>query len=220
MASESISPSTSISTSREGWSRLPAETTLLGRMGKSLYAWRVKLSIGLVMILLGFDVLARDLRPRNVLDEGDGRAMVGLAVILCGLAIRSWAAGTLHKMKALTTAGPYRHMRNPLYFGSFLMMVGYSLIIWDLFSVLALLVPMIAVYSVLISREERVLALLYPSDWPAYAASTPRFIPYRPKLPTLQGWSLAQWRKNREYQAPAGAVLFCAFLAAWHHWSW
>ncbi len=220
MASESISPATSISTSREDWSRLPAETTLLGHMGKTLYAWRIKLSIGLVLILIAFDVLARDLRPRNLLDEGDGRAMGGLGLILLGLAIRSWAAGTLHKMKALTTGGPYRHMRNPLYFGSFLMMVGFSLIIWDLFTTLALLVPMMLVYRVLISREERVLAVLYPDAWPAYAASTPRFIPYLPKLPTLQGWSLAQWRKNREYQAPAGTALFCAFLAAWHYWSW
>lgn len=220
MASESISPASSISKPRKDWSYLPAETTLLGHLGKTLYSWRVKLSIVLVIVLIGIDVLARDLRPCNVLDEGDGRAMGGLGLILLGLAIRSWAAGTLHKMKALTTGGPYRHMRNPLYFGSFLMMVGFSLIIWDLFSVLVLLIPMMAIYRVLISREERILAVLYPDAWPTYAASTPRFIPYLPKLPTLQGWSLDQWRKNREYQAVGGAALFCAFLAAWHYWSW
>lgn len=220
MASEPASTLTSVPTSHDSWSRLPRETTLLGRLGKSLYEWRIRLSLALVVVFMSLDVFARDLRPRNLLDHGDGKAMGGLALVLCGLAIRSWAAGTLHKMKSLTTDGPYRHMRNPLYFGSFLLIVGFSLIVWDLFTALVLLLPMAAVYSVLISREEKMLAILFPDAWPGYAASTPRFFPYLPKLPTSSGWSLAQWRKNREYQALLGAAAFCAFLAAWHHWSW
>src|SRR5262249_48563111 len=51
----------------------------------------------------------------------------GAAIAVVGLAIRAWASGHLRKMAELTTSGPYAHTRNPLYFGTFLIVVGASL---------------------------------------------------------------------------------------------
>ena len=48
----------------------------------------------------------------------------GAAIAALGLLVRAWASGHLRKMAELTTSGPYAHMRNPLYFGTFLIVVG------------------------------------------------------------------------------------------------
>ena len=50
----------------------------------------------------------------------------GTAIGLAGEALRLWAAGHLVKGSELTTSGPYRWMRHPLYAGSGIMGVGFS----------------------------------------------------------------------------------------------
>jgi protein-S-isoprenylcysteine O-methyltransferase Ste14 len=203
---------------RDAWSRLPAETTPLGRVGQILSQRRIPLTIGMTLVLFAVNFFIRGLRPRDLLDWQDWPAMLGIVLVLFGLAIRSWAAGTLHKIKSLTMTGPYKHMRNPLYFGSFLMMLGYCAIMGDALTLAALMLPMLGVYFLAIRREEKLMAAIFPNAWPEYAARTPRFVPYIPGIPRLTGWSLAQWRKNREYQALVGSVLFCGLLIAWYYW--
>jgi protein-S-isoprenylcysteine O-methyltransferase Ste14 len=218
MASQPASSSAAPLRTRDAWSRLPAETTPLGRLGQALSKRRISLTIGMTLLLFGINFFIRGLRPRDLLDWQDWPAMLGIALVLSGLAIRSWAAGTLHKIKALTTTGPYQHVRNPLYFGSFLMMGGFCAILWDALTFAALMLPMLCVYFVVIRREEQLMAAIFPDAWPEYAARTPRFVPYIPGIPRLTGWSLDQWRSNREYQAVLGSVLFCGLLIVWHYW--
>lgn len=218
MASQSVSPALAPRPSAPNRPHLPAETTPLGRLGQALSQRRVAITIMMGLALFSVDVFVRGIKPRNLFDLHDLPAMAGLAIALAGLAVRSWAAGTLHKIRALTTTGPYRHMRNPLYFGSFLMMLGFCAIVWDLPTLAVLMLPMLCIYTIAIRREEKLMALMFPDAWPSYAASTPRFFPYRPGLPTLDGWSLNQWRKNREYQALLGSAIFCGLLVVWYYW--
>jgi protein-S-isoprenylcysteine O-methyltransferase Ste14 len=218
MASQSASSGTAPLITHDSWSRLPAETTFLGRLGKTISKRRILLSIGMTLLLFCVNFFVRGLRPRNLLDWHDWPAMLGMALVLGGLIIRSWAAGTLHKIKALTTIGPYEHMRNPLYFGSFLMMGGYCAIFWDAPTLIVLMLPMLCIYLVAIRREEKLMATIFPDAWPAYAARTPRFVPYIPGIPRLAGWSFSQWLSNREYQALFGSLLFCGVLIVWHYW--
>ena len=51
----------------------------------------------------------------------------GMLLALVGLAIRIWAAGCLRKFEQLTLSGPYLWSRNPLYLGSFLIGLGFTL---------------------------------------------------------------------------------------------
>ena len=39
-----------------------------------------------------------------------------------------WAAGTIRKNRVLTTHGPYAFTRNPLYFGSFIIGIGFGVL--------------------------------------------------------------------------------------------
>ena len=50
----------------------------------------------------------------------------GAAVALSGQAIRLWAAGHLEKSREVTTSGPYRFTRHPLYAGSSMMALGVA----------------------------------------------------------------------------------------------
>ena len=49
---------------------------------------------------------------------------LGLAVACAGEGIRVWAAGHIEKGREVTTSGPYRWMRHPLYVGSSVMALG------------------------------------------------------------------------------------------------
>ena len=44
--------------------------------------------------------------------------MLGAAIAILGEAIRLWAAGHLEQSKEITSSGPYRYTRHPLYLGS------------------------------------------------------------------------------------------------------
>ena len=54
--------------------------------------------------------------------------LVGIALVVCGEIVRFWAAGYIAKDAEFATGGPYAHVRNPLYFGSLLLAVGYGLV--------------------------------------------------------------------------------------------
>ena len=51
----------------------------------------------------------------------------GLMLVAAGQSLRLWATGYLLKTDELTTAGPYAHLRHPLYLGSLLMGCGFAL---------------------------------------------------------------------------------------------
>ncbi len=51
---------------------------------------------------------------------------VGVGLLLGALWVRTWAAGHLVKNKILTVTGPYAYVKNPLYIGTFLGMVGFA----------------------------------------------------------------------------------------------
>ena len=140
---------------------------------------------------------------------------VGVSLIALGLAIRAWAAGTLHKDRQLTTTGPYRMVRNPLYVGSFLMMFGFCVLIHDSVMIWILLGPVAMMYWLNVRKEERYLARIYGDAWTNFAASVPRFFPRRLVIPKFSEWSPAQWRHNREYEAALGSLLALGLLRLW-----
>jgi protein-S-isoprenylcysteine O-methyltransferase Ste14 len=152
--------------------------------------------------------------PRDLTNMADVHAWAGVALVLAGLAIRSWAAGTLHKDAEVTTVGPYSLVRNPLYIGSMLMIVGFCILIGQE-TLLLLIAPTFALlFAATVSHEERALAKRFGAAWHSYAAVTPRFFPRR-MIPSDSHWSLKQWRKNREYQAVVATALGLVGLQLW-----
>jgi protein-S-isoprenylcysteine O-methyltransferase Ste14 len=139
--------------------------------------------------------------PHDVLNFKDVASVSGLLCVFLGLAVRSWSAGFLIKDEKLTTDGPYALIRNPLYFGSFLLALGFSLLIGDRENLVILAIALPIIYYPKVLSEERMLAGRFPAAWIEYAATTPRLIPRRLCWPSLAGWQKSQWLLSREYNA-------------------
>jgi protein-S-isoprenylcysteine O-methyltransferase Ste14 len=111
---------------------------------------RVPLSILLFAAMLTFD-LYRGVQPGNLFDLRDPVAVGAGLLALLGVALRSWAAGILHKGTEITTVGPYRMIRNPLYAGSFLMMIGFTTLIATPLTLLIVMGPVMLIYALTVT---------------------------------------------------------------------
>lgn len=176
---------------------------------------RVAVSVVLFAALVALDLFVFRTRPRDVLQFTDPFVVVAELMIVSGLLIRSWAAGTLRKKKELATTGPYAWIRNPLYFGSFLMMVGFGTLVQDPLTLWIVIGPVAWLYWQAVRSEERHMAEIFPDQWPQYSAAVPRFFPYKLVRPTAGAWSLAQWRHNLEYQAWLGSAAALIGIRFW-----
>jgi len=143
---------------------------------------------------------------------------VGVGLGLLGLFIRGWAAGTIHKEKELTTTGPYAFTRNPLYVGSFFLGIGITLAggqwIWPALFLLFYG----GVYGRTMRGEAALLTELFGDRFRHYAAHVPAFAPrltpYRAPGAAGGGFTLSQYKRNREWEAGLGALAGFGFLAA------
>lgn len=176
---------------------------------------RVPLSIGLFAGLIAVDLFVLHTRPRDFLSLADPLALAAIGLVFAGLLVRTWAAGTLRKQQQLAKTGPYALVRHPLYFGSFLMMIGFGTLIQDPITLWAVAGPVAWLYWHAIRSEERKVASLFPTEWAAYARRVPRFLPYRPAAIDLTDWSLAQWQRNSEHRAWLGTALALAAIKIW-----
>lgn len=148
----------------------------------------------------------------------------GAGVAALGLALRTWAAGYIHKERELTTGGPYAHTRNPLYVGSFLVGLGVTVAGGQWPFVVLFLLFFVFVYGKTIRGEARLLEELFGDEYRRWARHVPLVLL---RLPAWRGgdeegrgarFTLHRWRRNREYEALAGALAGFAFLAAKMLW--
>ena len=113
---------------------------------------------------------------------------IGVAVMVCGLALRLWSQAVLGRYYTTTlrhgegqpilASGPYRLLRHPGYAGLLLAWVGAGLATanWAVASAIALLV--VAAYSYRIAAEEAMLVSAFGGRYEEYMARTWRLIPY------------------------------------------
>ena len=85
---------------------------------------------GVVLVALAAWNLFRGNLPHRIAGLADPLGAAAAVLMLAGLAVRSWASGTLRKGKGLTTWGPYRLCRHPLYLGTMLLITGFVLLLW------------------------------------------------------------------------------------------
>ncbi|MGB3861567.1 MAG: isoprenylcysteine carboxylmethyltransferase family protein [Candidatus Aminicenantaceae bacterium] len=172
-----------------------------------IYKWRVR--SGLISAILSL-----------ILAKPTLYSLIGGAVLtVLGLAIRIWACGNLRKEKELTTSGPYRFTRNPLYFGS--MILGISTVVaCQSWGVLALfLANFLIIYPVVVRAEKERMSQLFPEKYRKYSEHVPLFFPtFSPKLPRDPDnrFSWERYKQNRENRALLGSVIIyiCLIIKA------
>ena len=135
------------------------------RGGTWIQRWRVPL--GFVCAAL-FILFARP-RPATL--------AAGAAVSFVGILLRAWASGHIRKNDALAVSGPYAYTRNPLYLGSFILGLGFTIGSgrWWLGILFAAL--FLGIYLPVMRVESATLADLFGESFQAYAAAVPLFLP-------------------------------------------
>jgi protein-S-isoprenylcysteine O-methyltransferase Ste14 len=183
---------------------VPQESSQLRvrRGGTWLQRWRVPLGFLCAVLFL---VFARP-RPSTLL--------AGAIISIPGLLLRAWAAGHIRKNSALATSGPYAFTRNPLYLGSFLLGLGFTIGsgFWPLGILFAIL--FLGIYFPVMRVESATLAELFGQSFQEYAREVPLFFPrvtpYRSE--PASGFDRSLYMRYREYQAALGLAIAWALL--------
>lgn len=142
---------------------------------------------------------------------------VGGTVAVFGLGLRAWSAGSIRKDRVLATGGPYAFTRNPLYLGSLLIGAGVVIAGRSWIFALLFLLFFAVVYGASMKAEARVLEERFGDAYRIYAARVPlllpRLTPYRSEFGEAQGFQMARYLSNREYEALLGLAAGFALLA-------
>ncbi len=150
---------------------------------------------------------------------------VGLPVALAGEALRCWAVGysgvTTRDDKVtapeLVTAGPYAHVRNPLYVGNFVTALGFAIAftgrnegVARIALIGGSLAAMAAVYAIIVPHEEKFLRKEFGEAFDAYCLRVPPVVPQAEPAPDGRG----TWNPDVIAQAETRTfVTFGAMLA-------
>jgi protein-S-isoprenylcysteine O-methyltransferase Ste14 len=140
--------------------------------------------------------------------------IVGAAVSLPGLALRAWASGHLRKNEALAITGPYAYTRNPLYLGSFLIGLGFTIAAGQILLTLIFILMMVGIYLPVMRVESATLLSLFGKKYDRYASEVPlllpRLTPYR--RATNMDFDRTLYLRYREYRAAIGVMIAWALL--------
>lgn len=176
------------------------------RAGKSDRRSTLLLSMSAAVPVLGFALAMKAHAPsasillpkwfRHAIMPGlPAIAWIGVAVGVCGLALRLWAVLTLRDRYTRTLlvqqehtierGGPYRWVRHPGYLGSLLCLNGIALASGNSIIVIASLAATLGAYSYRISVEDAMLGDALGPSYHEYREQVRALLPsFRPSHPT------------------------------------
>lgn len=176
----------------------------MGRGGKWFQRWRVPLGFLCAAV---FILMAKPTRAALI---------AGACVSLVGLAIRAWAAGHIRKNDQLATSGPYAFSRNPLYLGSFLLGLGFTIAAGQLILGLLFVALFLGIYFPVMRVEAATMAELFGKKYKTYEQSVPLFFPrltpFRQNDSAGVKFDRSLYLRYREYRAALGLVIAWGLL--------
>ncbi|HEV8666433.1 MAG TPA: isoprenylcysteine carboxylmethyltransferase family protein [Candidatus Paceibacterota bacterium] len=112
--------------------------------------------------------------------------VLSCALAIAGVCIAIWARYylgcnwgmpmTVKENAELVTSGPYKWIRNPIYTGVMLILIGSGLVagVWWLIICLGT----VAYFILSVFQEEKIMLKAFPNTYPAYKARTWRLVPF------------------------------------------
>ncbi len=157
---------------------------------------------------------------------------LGLPLAMAGELIRCWAvgySGVTTRGDAVTapqlvTAGPYAHVRNPLYVGNFITALGFAIAFTGRNRsderaglILGSLATMAAIYGIIVPHEEQFLRSQFGERFERYTRSVPPVIPQLTPMPDAVGtWTPSVIREAESRTFLTFATMLGALaLKAW-----
>jgi protein-S-isoprenylcysteine O-methyltransferase Ste14 len=142
--------------------------------------------------------------------------LIGASVSILGLALRAWSAGHIRKNAQLATSGPYAFTRNPLYLGSFLLGLGFTIASGRLLLALVFAALFLGIYLPVMRVEASTMAQLFGSQYDTYKRAVPLFFPritpFRESGTTGNRFDGTLYMRYREYRAALGLVIAWGLL--------
>jgi len=132
----------------------------------------------------------------------------GIGFIIAGLLIRLWSNGYAIKNDKLTTSGPYAFVRNPLYLGTFLIAIGFVIVLksqpplleWSAGGIFLLALSFM--YYRTINAEQGMLLAKFKDAYSDYCKQVPAMIPCLLPYGKGEKWpfSLQRLFKSKEHK--------------------
>jgi protein-S-isoprenylcysteine O-methyltransferase Ste14 len=142
---------------------------------------------------------------------------IGGGVAVIGLALRAWSAGHIRKNAALATSGPYSYTRNPLYLGSFILGLGFTIASGQPLLAIPFVALFLGIYFPVMRVEAGHLAELFGESYHNYARAVPLFFPrlapYRDEQSSKIKFDASLYLRYREYRAALGLLIAWGVLA-------
>jgi protein-S-isoprenylcysteine O-methyltransferase Ste14 len=129
---------------------------------------------------------------------------LGAAVAIAGELLRIWAAGHLEKGREVTSSGPYRWMRHPLYAGSTIAGIGLAIGAASWLVVVLVASYLTITLTAAVATEEADLTKRFGEAYPAYREGR--------TSTEIRRFSFARAMRNREYRAVIGLLATLALL--------
>lgn len=155
-------------------------------MSKNIEAKYRLLISRIFLIIVVFLLLLSDNKVNNWSPAYTWLEFFGYSLGLVGIIGRIWSSLFIEgfKTKTLITKGPYSLMRNPLYFFSFILLLGFCLFIKSMIIFIVFLIIWILIYRKTMNNEESNLISNHDKDYMIYFNKTPKILPnfnlYRP----------------------------------------
>ncbi len=142
--------------------------------------------------------------------------LLGVPLVIVGLALRTWASGYLVKNARLCTAGPYGLCRHPMYLANLIILAGILVAGNNIYMTATGVLLTIVVYVFAIRREEALLDYLFDEDYAQYRQTTPCLLPQLTRSHSTDAtkrfsWTLAWY--NSIGEQTGGVVLLLMLFA-------
>lgn len=139
----------------------------------------------------------------------------GIPLVIIGEFVRLWGAGHLEKNDKVVTSGPYAHVQNPLYVGTFLVICGFCIATAS-WIILALFVLIFSAYYVPYKKRKEAenLRKRFGKEFERYFDAVPAYFP-SPKAydrASDQKWAFWRVRQNEEHITGTSATAGAAFV--------
>ena len=179
-----------------------AKAAAADKIRERLQWWRVPLMTAFILIGVYF------IRKETPI------LWAGMAVTLFGEFFQLWAASHLRKDKKLATSGPYSHVRNPMYFGRFFVLLGFTIMIGRIWLIATFIIIFVLYVRGRVGREENRLRRIFGEDYENYCREVPRFIPrLRPYSNAAhERWQWSKLATNHEYLNLIAALAVFALI--------
>ncbi len=138
---------------------------------------------------------------------------IGGIIAVVGILIRGWASGHIRKNQNLAVSGPYAYTRNPLYLGSFILGIGFTIAsgVWWLGLIFVAL--FLGIYLPVMRVEAKDLTEIFGADYEEYARKVPLFFPRLSSYNASDAkFDMSLYLRYREYRAALGLVFAWSIL--------